>query len=319
MYRALEKKGYPIETIATTLKSISQATMKQYSSSLHTWWNFCQSKNVSLLNATIQEVLMFFQNELDTKLSKFGTFNQHRAALSLILPIDLGANILIRRFLKGVYRIRPPKPRYDVTWDPVVVINYIKALKNNDDLNLLQLSKKLTMLLALSTGHRLQTLHLIKIENICFDLNGVRIHIPDFIKTSRRNGLQPFFEFSFFEERQVCVATTLLAYIERTADVRLCSEEYLLISSKEPYRRASRETLGRWIRDILKKSGINTDIFSAHSTRHAVTSAANRAGVSWDTIRKSAGWSTFSSTFARFYNRPLMNQTTVRGAIFQRS
>ncbi|CAC5381269.1 unnamed protein product [Mytilus coruscus] len=47
--------------------------------------------------------------------------------------------------------------------------------------------------------------------------------------------------------------------------------------------------------------------FKTHSTRGASTSAALRAGVSVNTILKSAGW-TNESTFRQFYNRPVTVQ-----------
>lgn len=48
------------------------------------------------------------------------------------------------------------------------------------------LSGKLATLLALATGHRVQTLSLVKIENIKLTKEGAEIKIPDNIKTSQR-------------------------------------------------------------------------------------------------------------------------------------
>ncbi|KAJ8980421.1 hypothetical protein NQ317_018813 [Molorchus minor] len=57
---------------------------------------------------------------------------------------------------------------------------------------------------------------------------------------------------------------------------------------------------------MLNRSGLDTSRFTAHSTRHASTSAAARKGVSYDTIRLAAGWTRRSSTFANFYDRPII-------------
>ncbi|CAG5009444.1 unnamed protein product [Parnassius apollo] len=54
---------------------------------------------------------------------------------------------------------------------------------------------------------------------------------------------------------------------------------------------------------LLEKGAVS----ESHSTRHAATSAANRADLNLDLIRKTAGWSNNSETFARFYNRPLLD------------
>lgn len=94
-------------------------------------------------------------------------------------------------------------------------------------------------------------------------------------------------------------------YINKTNSLR--HNDYLFISYKRPHNKVSSQTLGHWIKNILLKSGIDTSIFSAHSTRHASTSSANRLGVSIDVIRKTAGWTESSSVFARFYNRDIIS------------
>lgn len=60
----------------------------------------------------------------------------------------------------------------------------------------------------------------------------------------------------------------------------------------------------------MDQSGIDINTFSAYSTRHAATFAAKRQGVSIDLIRKTAGWSKESETFARFYNRCVISENT---------
>ncbi|EZA55557.1 hypothetical protein X777_03811 [Ooceraea biroi] len=65
----------------------------------------------------------------------------------------------------------------------------------------------------------------------------------------------------------------------------------------------------------LRSFGIDTSIFSTHTTRRASFSAAARRGISIEDIRKTAGWSPNSSTFANFYNRPVMPSTDVARTI----
>ena len=57
----------------------------------------------------------------------------------------------------------------------------------------------------------------------------------------------------------------------------------------------------------IKNTDVDTSVFTAHSTRHASTSAAKRRGVDLDLIRKTAGWTKNSQTFARFYNREIVS------------
>lgn len=155
------------------------------------------------------------------------------------------------------------------------------------------------------TGQRLQTLSLINTKNIVFKEETVEIKIPDKIKTSRLRRNQPVLTLPIYKENEnVCPMTALKCYLERTKDLR-GDTTVLFISFKKPFKEVSIQTLGRWIKYVLRESGLDTNVFSAHSTRHASTSAAKRKRVSLDVIRKSAGWSDKSTTFTKFYDRPV--------------
>ena len=77
----------------------------------------------------------------------------------------------------------------------------------------------------------------------------------------------------------------------------------------------SSQTLGRWVKTELEVAGIDVSISSAHSTRHALTSLAASRGVSLDEIRRTAGWSSSSGVFARFYNRPIISNPAFQATI----
>lgn len=81
------------------------------------------------------------------------------------------------------------------------------------------------------------------------------------------------------------------------------SVKKLFISFRKLYKAVGTQTLSRLIKKVMSKSGIDVNIFSAYSTRHASTFAAKRQGVNIDLIRKTASWSKDSETFARFYDR----------------
>ena len=77
-----------------------------------------------------------------------------------------------------------------------------------------------------------------------------------------------------------------------------CGE--LFITTTQPYKRVSSDTLARWIKTTMTDSGIDTGEFSAHSCRAASRSTASLKGVSLTTIIRSASW-TGDSTFKKFY------------------
>ncbi|KAJ8680274.1 hypothetical protein QAD02_016061 [Eretmocerus hayati] len=108
----------------------------------------------------------------------------------------------------------------------------------------------------------------------------------------------------FSKNEKICAAETLETYLDKTKNSR-DNVKNLFISFKRPFKPVSTQTLSRWVKNSLKTSGIDTSIFSAHFTRHASTSAAKRQGIDIDTLRKTAGWTKASRTFARFYDLQL--------------
>ena len=168
------------------------------------------------------------------------------------------------------------------------------------------MTEKAITLLALSTAHRAQTLAYIKISNIKTTTRGLEIRIPDLIKTSGPGRYQPLLILpKFIEEPKLCVASVIAEYIEATKVLR-GDADTLFIAIKKPHKPIGSQTIGRWIKNVLTTSGIDTKIFSAHSTRHAATSTALLRGVDLATIRRTAGWSNNSQVFATFYNRPIL-------------
>lgn len=252
-------------------------------------------------------VLEFLTN-LFNKGASFSTLNTCRSAIAQIAGPTISQDFRLKRFFKGVYGLRPPLPKYENTWDPAIVLRFVKNL-NNSDISLELLTHKLCILLALATGQRIQTLAKIEISNIDIGQGKIEIKIPQRLKTSAHNRSQPVLILPFFDQDpQICVARTLISYMEKTANIR-GSAKALFITYKRPHHEASTQTIGRWLKSILAKSGLDTNVFSAHSTRHASTSAAARRGISFDTIRLAAGWTESSRTFATCYNRPLISQT----------
>lgn len=197
------------------------------------------------------------------------------------------------------------KPKYDDTWDPNPVLQFLGKQHPSETLSLEQHVTKLVTLLALITAHRVQTLAKIRLSNITEHPDRLEIRIPEKIKTTGRNRLQPLLKIPTFPNNpELCLATCIQTYIKRTSHYRK-NTDALILTHKKPYHAASSQTISRWIKIVIKASGIDTNKYSGHSTRHAATSAAKRAGVSVEEIRKRAGWSQKSNVFANFYNRPL--------------
>jgi len=271
------------------IASITNSTLKQYQSALKMWWEFAHVRKLDIYNASTPDILSFLSKRFNDGAS-YSVINTSRSAISLISLRDISQDGLITRFLKGVFKQKPTKPRYASTWDTAPVLNYIEKLPPMSKLKIKDAVEKLTILLALSTAHRLQTLALINIENISKSSSGITIKIPDQIKTSRPGSFQPDLYLPFFTTKpSLCVASCVLEYVEITKHLRDRSNKRLFISTIKPYGPASPQTIGHWIKSLLSKAGIDTEQFSAYSTRHAAVSAAFNKGVDIATIRRTAG------------------------------
>ena len=299
-----KRKGLSTEAAGVMISSITKGTLKQYEKPLRLWWNHCQEKKIPIYDAKAAEIIEFFTIQLGF-VKSFSTINGYRAAISLISSTPVGSSPEICRFFKGVANKKPKNAKYSHTWDTYIVLDKLSSLFPNDGLSLQDLTEKLVTLLALVTAQRVQTLSKISLSNIIETENIIRIKITEKLKTSKHMKALPVLEIPFFLDNQrICPAKTLQAYIRVTSSLRPIDEEKLLIAYKKPYYAATTQSISRWIKNMLKKSGIDTSVFTAHSTRHASTSAAARNGADIETIRRAAGWSEKTSVFARFYNRP---------------
>lgn len=305
MRTALLRRSIPPSTTDIMLASLSENSCKQYDVALKRWHAFCSKNGYNLFEASIPTVL-FFLTEAYNKGCQYGTLNSYRAALALILGPYMSKDDRISRFFKGVFRLRPTQPKYNITWDTSIVLTYLSKQYPNQNLSLETLTRKCVTLLALSTAHRIQTLSLININNIENLSDIIRIKIPERVKTSNPSSYQPVLSLPFFTEKpEICPSNTLIAHMERTKNLR--SNNNLFISFKKPHNAVTSQTLSKWVKIVLKDSGIDVSTFTAHSTRHASTSKAYKCGVTIDSIRKTAGWSGNSQTFGKFYNRIITN------------
>lgn len=287
------------------IASWADSTLKQYNAPLKSWWSFCVEKSYDPFLSSADQLVQFLTKEFNSGAS-YGSLNSARAAIGWVLSEGVTNDLTIKQFFKGVFRLRPVKPKYSRTWDVDVVLDFLETRYPLDSLSLQQLSEKVLMLLALCTAHRVQTFAFIDINNISIFDNKIEIKIPDSIKTSRPSAFQPLLLLPFFHvKKSLCAASAILHYLKVTKDIR-GENKKLFIATRKPFGPVKAQSLSRWIKDTLKQSGINTNEFTAHSTRHAATSTALQRGVDISTIRNTAGWSERSSVFAKFYNRPIV-------------
>ena len=227
------------------------------------------------------------------------------ALFQIIHKRDIGHEILIQRFMKGIFHKRPVIPKTVFAWDVKTVLRFLETLENAK-LTLRLLSIKLAVLMVLTSGQRCQTLKAIDIRNMEINSEYVKIRIGDLLKQSNpKNHLAEIFIEAFRANPSICVVETLRDYISRTSSIR--SDSQLFIITQKPYSGASKDTIAKWIKLGLNLAGIDLSLFTPHSTRSASTSALVTK-VPIDTIIKTAGWAR-ECTFRKFYNKPITNNS----------
>ena len=118
------------------LSSWRPGTQKQYQPYSKRWNTYCTENKVSVLCPKVEQVIEFLTMSYRNGLG-YSAINTGRSSLSSIIfqenGLPVGEHPLIRRFLKGIFELRPSLPKYSFIWDVNKVFTYFKtfpALEN---------------------------------------------------------------------------------------------------------------------------------------------------------------------------------------------
>ena len=258
----------------------------------------------------MKDGLDFLTELLDKGGLCYSAINTARSALSSFIVLMSGQNILfgahplVIRFLKAVYNIKPPDTKYQETWDINQVLNYLRTLPPVKELSLKDLTiNEIDNVTSYFSNIKMSNLRFLNIKNMKRGVSRYSFMITDMLKQSRPGYIVKPLEFSAYPvNRKLCVYTVLNEYLKRTKHKR--SSDYLLVSYIKPFGQVTTATISRWIKTVLHKSGIDVNVFKAHSVRSAAATKANARNVPLKDIMKLAGW-TSESTFKKLYLKPV--------------
>lgn len=240
--------------------------------------------------------------------ASYSTINIARCALSAVLYTGsqetVGSDPMVSLVLRGCGNLRPPEPKYDITWDVSKVFKLLDRWGNNSDLSLLRLSKKLTILLLLCSAQRGQTIWRFHLSGLRFTDYGARFNMRHQLKHNKPGEpLSTIKIYAYQPKLNICPVNCLKEYIHRTRKIRK-GEDQLLLTSVKPHEAIARNTVSSWTKKVLRAAGIDTSRYGAHSTRAAATSAALTSGININTLMRQASWKN-ANTFAKHYNKPI--------------
>ena len=113
-------------------------------------------------------------------------------------------------------------------------------------------------------------------------------------------------------EKSLCVLTHLAVYLKLTKPLRKTSK--LFISHIKPHQAVAKDTISRWCKNALSKSGININVFQTHSCRAAASSKAKMSGIKLTTVIDGAGWNN-ERTFALYYEKPILENKDLESIV----
>lgn len=231
--------------------------------------------------------------------------------MSSLLQTDppFGQQPLVKRFMKGIFELRPSLPRYSDIWDISSVFNFIRNQPDVCNISFKELSYQLTFLLLILSGQRCQTIQLLAIDNLNVNDDQCIFYIGSNVKQTRPGThVAPIVFNSYTHDKKLCIIQHIKEYLQRTEKKRPPTCKQLLISLLKPHRPVSTDTIARWCKQFLASAGVDTKKFKAHSTRAASTSHLASNNIEVSSILKAVGWSN-ERTFQTFYHKQLEDPT----------
>ena len=115
--------------LETAHKIVSAAwvpqTKRKYKSTFKKWEEFCGERSISTMQTDEINVIQFLTEEYEWGLS-FNYLSGYISALKNYLPNHvLDANV-IKKFKKGLFKLRLPKTRYHAIWDVNILLIFWK-------------------------------------------------------------------------------------------------------------------------------------------------------------------------------------------------
>ena len=134
-----------------------QGTARHYGSVWAIWNRWCRGWAIDQFFPRLSDILELLADEFNLDKS-YRTVSGYRSALSSVLPPiggrPIGSHPSVCQLMRGVYKLRPPKPRYSWTWEVGDVLDHLQSWGPFNNLMERRLTLRLTMLLALASARR---------------------------------------------------------------------------------------------------------------------------------------------------------------------
>ncbi|PIK33469.1 hypothetical protein BSL78_27421 [Apostichopus japonicus] len=328
---SLQTAGFPPEVADIAVDARRQSTVKTYDSRLHRYYVWAGDNAADPVEASVDQVAAFLL-ELFREGKQISTIRNYRSAIAAVHSgfsdgSSVGTNPVLRQVLRGMFHRRPPRRRLAPSWALHEVLTTLAGSPyeplHNAPLD--KLTHKTLFLIAAASARRRSCLHALTLQRgfTRFEPGGVRL-LPDphFLPKNQSVTFTPNEIFlpslsqasSIAEDKRWCPVRALKWYIERTKQLR--TSDRLFILPRSPYTPASKDTISRWMADLIRAHTQPGEPVRAHDVRGHATSRAWFRGVPLEDIMKAAAWKTPSSFVACYLtNTPATEGDFARAAL----
>ena len=278
------------------------------------WESYTSEAKKGFFDLTF-DTLMGFLDFVRTKSQKFSVVRRARDFVVVTKKIvgeqlSPAQKFLVDKYVAAALNTNPPHIRHQSsTWDVNILLDYLVKLGPNSKIEKINiLAGKLVLQLLLTQMCRSGEVAQLQLSSMRLLQGAVQFQLMKPTKTysvqnagaAKRLQLMTIKEFE--ANPLLCPLTTLLSYIECTKFRRGNVDNlFVLVTTQQP-RAASRETVVRWGKEIMKLAGLGT--FKIHSSRAASSTSALLMGMPLDHIIAKVGW-VKASTFIKYYMKPI--------------
>ena len=114
-WKSLQNEGFPEKVSKILLSSWRSSPAKQYENAWKGWHSWCSKEKVNPFSTTIKHILSYLAD-------LFHQGRQYR-----MIGVVVGQHPLVTKSMKGIFSLRPLKPRYFVTWDVNDVLQLLRS------------------------------------------------------------------------------------------------------------------------------------------------------------------------------------------------
>ncbi len=161
--------------------------------------SYCQRENISPVEWSIRDGINFLTKLFTEQGLGYSAMNTTRSALSVIMHnpdgSTFGNNHLVKKLLRGMFKLRPALQKYTCTFDVQIVLQYLSSLGDSLSIPFKSLSYRLATLFCLLSGQRDQTLSAIYVRFISLTEDRVICYISPNLKTTRPTFHQSAIDF----------------------------------------------------------------------------------------------------------------------------